>query len=110
MQERGGGRLRAGGRLVLVPSGALQSASRDARDPEEASASARAEMHLRGASASDHRAAAGSRSALAREQRGAVRPAGVPQIVSVVGGAWLVAVVAAVVPVRDVVEARRAGG
>lgn len=73
--------------LLVVPSGTLRSASRDARDPEEGSASAPAEMHLREASASDQ---AGDRRLplrLAKGQRGAVRPAGVPQIVSVVGSA-----------------------
>jgi hypothetical protein len=73
--------------LLVVPSGTLQSASRDARDPEEGSASAPAEMHLREASASDQPGDRRLPLRLAKRQRGAVRPAGVPQIVSVVGSA-----------------------
>jgi hypothetical protein len=65
----------------------LQSASRDARDLEEASASARAEMRLCGASASDPPGDRRLPLRLAKEQRGAVRQAGVPQIVSVAGSA-----------------------
>ena len=72
--------------LLVVPSGTLQSASRDARDPEEGSASA-AEMHLREVSASDQPGDRRLPLRLAKRQRGAVRPAGVPQIVSVVGSA-----------------------
>src|SRR5215207_8041977 len=55
----------------------------DARDPEEASASVPAEMHLRGASASDQPDDRRLPLRPAKEQHGAVRPAGVPQIVSV---------------------------